>query len=342
MNTMLTSTELKAGLAAILTRIRRRWRLRRLLLGTFWCLIAFAGVALLAVFTVDAWRFAPEVVTTARIVSYTICAGALLYFVALPLFQRVTDRRLALYVEEREPSLGMALASATELAGNGADSSVLERGLLQKTLTACHDIADGRRVDAAKLRRNGLLVALSIAAIVLIADLLPANLRYGFQLVFLPATSVASVNPYLLTVEPGDILVSRGADQLIIARAQGFEPEEVTLLTRFGNDDEWRPAPMVPGGDSHSFESFLFDLAQSGEYRVAAQGLRSPIYRIEVAELPRVERIDLTYHYPARLALPPKSVIDTGDISAVRGSRVSITIVPSQNVANASLGARWP
>jgi hypothetical protein len=30
-------------------------------------------------------------------------------------------------------------------------------------------------------------------------------------------------------------------------------------------------------------------------------------------------------------------VIDTGDISAVRGSRVSITIVPSQNVANASL-----
>ena len=337
MNAMRTSTELKARLAAILTRIRRRWRLRRVLLGTFWCLITFAGVALLAVFTVDAWRFAPEVVTTARIVSYTICAGALLTFVALPLLQRVTDRRLALYVEEREPSLGMALASATELAGNDTDSSVLERGLLQKTLSACHDIADGRRVDAAKLRRNGLLVALSIAAIVLIADLLPANLRYGFQLVFLPATSVASVNPYLLTVEPGDILVSKGADQLIIARVQGFEPERVTLLTRFGNDDEWRPAPMVPGGDSRSFESFLFDLAQSGEYRVAAQGLRSPIYRIEVAELPRVERIDLTYHYPARLALPPKSVIDAGDISAVRGSRVSIAIVPSQNVASASL-----
>jgi uncharacterized membrane protein YcjF (UPF0283 family) len=76
MNTMPTSTELKAGLAAILTRIRRRWRLRRVLLGTFWCLIAFAGVALLAVFTVDAWRFAPEVVTTARVVSYTILPGS--------------------------------------------------------------------------------------------------------------------------------------------------------------------------------------------------------------------------------------------------------------------------
>jgi hypothetical protein len=94
---------------------------------------------------------------------------------------------------------------------------------------------------------------------------------------------------------------------------------------------------MVLGGDSRSFEMFLFDLARSGEYQVAAEGLRSPVYRIEVAELPSVERIDLTYHYPARLALAPRTVIDAGDISAVRGSRVAVTIVPSQDVANASL-----
>jgi hypothetical protein len=339
MNAMTTSAALRAELAAILTRVRRRWRLRRALLGTVWFLGASAIVALIAVTTVDGWRFAPEVVTGARIASYLTIAVALLYFIGIPVFQRVSDRRLALYMEEREPSLGMALASATELEDNTADgnSAALERGLLEQTLSACHDVDDGRRVDAPKLRRNALLVAASIAVIFLVADLLPANLRYAFELVFLPRTSVATVNPYRLTVEPGDILVSKGADQLIVAHTEGFEPNEVELLTRFGNDSDWQRAPMVPGGNERSFEMFLFDLARSGEYQVISEGLRSQTYRIEVAELPKVKDIALTYHSPPRLNLPPKTVADDGDISAVRGSRVAVTIVPDQDVGNATL-----
>jgi hypothetical protein len=339
MNDMPTTAGLKAELAAILGRVRRRWRWRRALLGTVWFLGVCAFVVLIAAFTVDAWHFAPEIVGGARIASYLLCACALLYFIAIPVFQRVTDRRLALYVEEREPSLGMALASAADLEDNtgNANSAALERGLIEQSLVACHEVDDGRRVDAPKLRRNALLVALSIAATVLMVEQAPANLRQAFQLIFFPRMSAASVSPYHLTVEPGDILVSRGADQLIVARTEGFEPQEITLLTRFGNAAEWQRAAMIPGGDSHSFEMFLFDLARSGEYRVLAEGLRSRIYRIEVAELPEVERIDLTYHYPARLALPARTVVDGGDISAVRGSRVVVTVVPSQGVSDASL-----
>ena len=240
MNTMPTTEALKAELAAILTRVRRRWRLRRALLGTLWFLIAFSGVALLAALTVDALRFAPQIVSAARVAVYIVCAGALLYFIARPVFQRVTDRRLALYVEEHEPSLGMALASATEIPDGARDgnSAVLERGLLEHTLDACHQVADGRGVDAARLRRNGLLVALGVAGMLLMASLAPPTLRQALQLVFLPTANAAFVNPYRLLVEPGDILVSRGTDQLIVARTQGFEPREVALLTRFGGDGE--------------------------------------------------------------------------------------------------------
>jgi len=341
MNTVTSTDTLKAELAAILARVRRRWRWRRALLGTVWFLAVFSAVALLGALTVDAWRFAPEVVVAVRIGIYVLCAGALLYFVALPILQRVSDERLALYVEEREPSLGMALASATEIAGDARHSTdhsaVLERGLLEQTVNACHAVDDGRAVDGAKLRRNGLLAALAVAAVLLLASLTPTNLRQALQLVLFPAAGGEFVNPYLLSVEPGDILVSKGADQLIIARAEGFEPREVTLLTRFDGDDEWHGAAMIPAGDSHSFEMFLFDLAQSGEYRIATQGLRSPVYRIEVAPLPTVARIDLTYHYPKRLGLAPRTVVDGGDISAVRGSRIVVTAVPSKEVGNASL-----
>jgi hypothetical protein len=339
MNAMSTTATLRSELAAILARVRRRWRLRRALLGTVWFLGVSLIIGVLAAAAADAWRFAPEAVTAARIAGYLVFVAALLTFIGIPFFQRVTDRRLALYVEEREPSLGMAFASATELEDSAASGSspALERGLLEQTLAACHDVDDGRRVDAPRLRRNALLVAASIAAIVLAAELAPANLRYAFQLVFFPRMSTASVNPYRLTVEPGDILVSKGADQLIVARSEGFEPQEIELLTRFGDETAWQRAPMVPGGDSHSFEIFLFDLARSGEYQVTSEGLRSDVYRIDVAELPKVKSIALTYHYPPRLALPPKTVVDEGDISTVRGSRVAVTIVPDQDVANATL-----
>ncbi len=333
-----TTSSLRAELSTILARVRRRWRLRRALLGTVWFIGAFAFAGLIAATTVDTWRFAPEVITVTRVASYSVCAIALLLFIGAPFLRRVSDRRLALYVEEREPSLGMALVSATELEeqpGNG-NSAALERGLLRQTLVACRDVDDGRRVDRSSLRRNALLAVASIAAMVLLVQLLPPNLRHAFELVFFPQASTAAVNPYLLTVEPGDILVSKGADQLIVAQAHGFEPKEVELLTRFGNESAWRRASMVPGGDPTSFEMFLFDLAGSGEYQVTAEGLRSPVYRIQVAELPEVERIDLTYHYPMRLALAPKTVFDAGDISAVRGSRVAVTVIPSQDVNNAT------
>ena len=126
MNTTTTTEALKAELAAILGGVRRRRRLRRAFLGTVWFLIAFTGVALLAALTVDAWRFAPEVVIVARIASYLLGAGALLYFVALPVLQRVSDGRLALYVEEHEPSLAMALASATEIAAQAGEQDIVE------------------------------------------------------------------------------------------------------------------------------------------------------------------------------------------------------------------------
>ncbi len=339
MSAMPTIAARKAELAAILLGVRRRWRLRRALLGAVWFLGACIVVGLIAAGVVDAWRFAPEVVTGARIASYLMLALALLFFIGLPLIARVSDRRLALYAEEREPSLGMALASATEIGERAAigDSPALERGLLEQALAACHATDDARRIEAPKLRRNALLVAATLAAVVLTVKLLPPNLRDALELVFLPGSGAAFENPYRLTVEPGDILVSKGSDQLIVARTQGFEPQEVQLLTRFGEQGVWQRAPMVPGADSSSFEIFLFDLARGVDYQVTTEGLRSQTYHIEVAELPRVERIELTYHYPPRLGLPPKTVVDEGDISALRGSRVAVTVRPDQKVANATL-----
>ena len=205
---------LRHELETILRRVRRRWRLRRALLGAVGFLAVGACIGIAAALAVDAWRFAPDAVAIARTSGYLLLAIALALFVGLPVFQRVSDRRIALYVEEREPSLKMALVSATEIGDGRSDgtSPSLERGLLQRTVLACQRLEGGRRVDGARIRRNALLLAASAAIVFLVAGSLPENVRQAFKLVFFPTPSVAAVNPYALTAEPGDVLISRGAD----------------------------------------------------------------------------------------------------------------------------------
>lgn len=328
-----------AQIAHILATVRRRWVLRRLLRGLIGFTVATGVIGLLAVLVMNGLHFAPAVVTGVRVGSYVLLAVAFGLFVGLPLVRRVTETRLALYVEEHEPSLAMALASAAELKHPVGQTLLpaLERALLEQALDACHNVDNGRRVERPNLHRAGMQLALAVASLALLMVLLPANLRHGFKLLLLPNNTMVAANPYRLSVEPGDARVSQGADQLIVARVQGFEPDTVELISRFGPASAWRRAPMTVGAQAQAFETFLFDLRQSGEYYISAGGLRSPVYRIEVAELPSVRRVDLTYHYPAHARLPPQRVVGGGDISAVRGSRVDISITPSIAVAGGNL-----
>jgi hypothetical protein len=328
-----------AEITRILATVRRRWRLRRLLWGLTGFLGIVAPACLMAAWAMDTWHFAPAAVTSARIVVYLGIAVALAGLLLVPLLRRASDTRLALYTEENEPSLGMALVSAVELRedSRSANSPALEGGLLEKAVQACHGIGGGRRVDAERLKRAGTGLVACVALLVAVGFAIPDSLRNGLKLLFSPGIAAEFVSPYGLSVEPGDVLVSRGADQLIVATVEGFEPEQVTLASRAGPGAPWQESAMSPGADAQTFERFLFDLDDSLEYYVSAGALSSGTFRIQVADLPKVEQIDLVYNYPNHTGIAPQRVVDGGDISAVRGTRVDLTITVSRQVSGAAL-----
>jgi hypothetical protein len=73
----------------------------------------------------------------------------------------------------------------------------------------------------------------------------------------------------------------------------------------------------------------VFDLHEAMEYYVEAGGVRSPVYRVEVVELPYVETIDLTYHFPRYTGLAPVTQSGSGDVAALVGTRVEIAVQPT-------------
>ncbi|MDF1506417.1 hypothetical protein, partial [Roseisolibacter sp. H3M3-2] len=138
-------------LLAMLRRVRRRWRLRLLLQGVA-IVVGATLVALLAgSFAMERLRFSEGAVLGARVVVWLALVGAAARWVLLPLARRVSDARVALYVEEHEPSLDAALVSALE-AREAGGGETMTRALSQQALARAKAVEFGARVELPRLR----------------------------------------------------------------------------------------------------------------------------------------------------------------------------------------------
>src|SRR5262245_7093312 len=114
---MSVHSDSRAALQNIVMDVRRRWRTRRALNG-----VATASGVILIVFLITAnviGKGTPDqgAIMIARLIVLAAAAAAMIWFALRPLFYRVSDERVALYIEEREPSLRAALLGAVEITG---------------------------------------------------------------------------------------------------------------------------------------------------------------------------------------------------------------------------------
>ncbi|MBW3552646.1 MAG: hypothetical protein KY466_04000 [Gemmatimonadetes bacterium] len=85
------------------------------------------------------------------------------------------------------------------------------------------------------------------------------------------------------------------------------------------------------------FGYLLFDLEDRTEYYVQAAGVRSPMFVLEVAELPYARRLDLELVFPSYTGLPSRTVEDGGDVAALRGTRVRVVVTPTIPVSGGGI-----
>jgi hypothetical protein len=186
----------------------------------------------------------------------------------------------------------------------------------------------GRRIERRELQRSSAI--LSALVIVVVAAILagPDFIRSGARALFTPWGSAEAAVRSTVEVAPGDTTIPRGGDLEVHARLGVFEAEEVTLVATRGTGEPERIV-MPRDADSAQFSIRLLDLDHQTEYYVEAGPVRSPVFRVAVADLPFVKQIDLEYRYPDYTRLAPHRVADGGDIAAVRATRVMVAITPT-------------
>ena len=315
-------------IAAYVERLRRRstW-LARVQLGSLGVLAAVAttvGFAVVAAYVVPS----QGTVVAVRVALYALVAATLFACVRLSVGALRAVRR----AERRLPVFDGRLRTWFD-----ASRRTPPPALLGQLGAEALDVAKAHPPHRAF---PGRLVAVPAGLAVLGLGLLawfqvaaPQHMRLPAERLLL-GDAFADTRPRIV-VEPGDTVVSRGADVLLRAEAHGFAADALQLHAKFAGAPDWELADMLPGALSpHEF--VMVAVTEPVDYFVSAGSVRSDRFRIEVADLPLVDALDVVLEYPAWTRLEPHHQ-DHGDVAGVRGTEVAVTVGVTAPMADAKL-----
>ena len=320
-----------SALAAYVERCRGRLRwLARLRISAIGLVLA---AALTLVFALATAHLVPSAgwIVAARVTLYAVVVLAL--FAALR--RRIGTRHATRHAERRVPAFDGRLATWHD-AVRRSPPPVLLSQLAAEAEQITAGQAPARVVPA-------WLYAAPLAAILAAALALLWSLQYAPQGWRLPAQRLwlgetfSDTRPRIV-VQPGDAVVPRGTDVLLSARAYGFAASTLRVNAAFAGAEGWERADMLPivGDDERGQEFVLVAVTEPVSYFVSAGGVNSDRFRIDVADLPVVEGLALTLHYPAWTRLAAKRQ-DHGDVSGVEGTQVQVHVHASEPLRTARL-----
>ena len=285
------------------------------------------GVALLAtlamVWFTNALAFSSTSITIARVVLFLALAVALGFALVLPLL-RLNQKRAANRAESTFPEFNQRLLTYIE-RGEARDP------MLDLLASDAVSVANKTEPERVAPRTNILAYAgaggLAGAALIWLILAAPGFLGYGSSLLWagLPK-GINGVNFYDIRVEPGNKLVRRKADQMITATLTGFQAPQVRLFARYKSASKWEEAAMIPRSSGTAYEFLFAALPEPVEYYVEAAGVKSKMFKLDVADLPGIRNIKVTYHYPSWLGLKDAVEDPGGDLRAVAGTVAELTI----------------
>lgn len=354
----MTRTPSSERLLDFVHRLRQRWLWGYLLRRAAYGAVGILGWVLLTGVVAARTPLTPEALMGLR-ASAALVALLVVYALLLRPLRRLPDTvAFARFIEEREPRLEDRLVTAVEILcrahpAHAAAPAGLEREvvsdrspassfspalisrLIADTLAHCDAVSEEQILPARRVRLRALGAILPWIAFVLLLSFGPNSLRSGLRRLYLPWT-IASPPAFAIDVKPGHVRIPRGLDQAVTATLHNFEAESARILFRHEGETDWREQAMESSGP-RSFRFLFLNVQRSLEYSVVARSVRSPVFRIEVVEWPRVSRLEILYTYPAYTGHPPRRVEQGGDIAAVKGTRVRVTAHLTARVREAHL-----
>ncbi len=141
---------------------------------------------------------------------------------------------------------------------------------------------------------------------------------------------------FYLHILPGDSEITKGDDVSIKVTASGEIPKTLYLYTKSNEQPEFEESVLNPDS-SGVFYYTMRNVKNSFQYYAASSGIESDLFSISVINRPIITRLDLTIIPPAYSGLAKSVQRDNGNISALSGSEIEISIDASRDLSDASI-----
>src|SRR5689334_20043625 len=228
----------QSQLLGVVRGVRNRYRLKRGLRGAAIAVAITFAVFVAMSYVMNAFKYNDASVLWGRITTIAAFVAAVFWFVVRPLLPKFRDEQVALYLEEHEHSLRASVITAVEMQNGGGPvapalrSQAMLSRLTHSALERVHKSGDGKAIDAGELKTNGTIFAAVMAGAILFTVFGPDALRRGFNLVSVPWAAATPASIFSIAVDPGNVTIAKGGDELIEAHLRGFSSDRVELLVR--------------------------------------------------------------------------------------------------------------
>ncbi|MEE2708252.1 MAG: DUF4175 family protein, partial [Gemmatimonadota bacterium] len=303
--------------------------------------VAVCGIALVlgvaeAVFRFSApYRFILVLTSLVGILALTIWRCIFPYLLTL------SDDSLGRRVDRHFPDLHDRVTMTLQLwRQRTAQLPDQSSGLLNAAIVASAEATktvDFSDADARyRIPQAGKLFGGTAAGFLTAFTLFFVPLSSAFERLSNPLTDYPVPQLTFVTLKPGNIEIPMGGSVAITASVTGEIPDEATLhLIRSNQTDR---AIALPKTTKTTFSHTARGLNRSVSYMVEVGDAVSPRFTINVVDRPIVSSMNLTYEYPKYTRLAPRTTADgSGDIVALKGTNVTVTIKSSQSLTDAQL-----
>src|SRR5215471_13482634 len=313
--------------------VRSRWKAFLWLRGLAWVLGVTIVSLLLGLAVANSPGMSFGTVTGLRLALLAAVIATFVKALVLPLRRTPTDTQLARFIEEKNPGLQDRLVSAVDAIQKARPEQLTFVHLLTKdVLDRTKHVRFGDQVNKRKFSTFAALTG--VFAVALIIGLYVATLFFpvGFNNLFANRLlRPPNADAMKLEVTPGDVTVPKGSDVVIQAVAFGIDPRRAQVHLRYANGTDWEVSTMEPSPQNQpTFRHLLFNVQEAVHYFVDADAYRSKEFTINVADLPKVEKVDYAYHYPPYTGLAVKKEENGSDIVALKNTEVDVTVTGSQ------------
>src|SRR5581483_6496335 len=189
----------RTELVEIIGKIRAKWRLKLALRGVVVVVAGSLLALLLSASGLEALRFSPPAIIAFRVLVMAVFAALSAAWLWRPLKRQVSDAQVALYLEERDPTLQASILSAVEsLHADESDtrSRALVDRLVQQAVQKCREAEYDRTIERRHVRRHAAVLGGVAAVAALLVAFGPAFLRHGLSALVIVYRSAEAATPY--------------------------------------------------------------------------------------------------------------------------------------------------